>query len=405
MEKTSNNLVTNNKILVIWPLSSPMYISDFWRCSLVYEVSAHLRRQGYVVDIFDGCEHKTYSDLFKVILSSNYDVFLLNAPLDAMDGFTKTLKYIRILDKLKPIYVYGLSTLLSPSTFKNLDIQGYSNSGYFEKGILSFLGNRDNNCTYKQDDKWIDLPCERGNFLDWSFMDINDVVKFPVLGMSISRGCQGGCNFCNHAMLHGKYDVRKPINDVCDYFEVLEKTGYTGIIEFISPTFTINKDWVCGFCSEYKNRNLNIKWRCVTRVDEVEPHIIKFMADANCVRIGLGVETMVVEEQEALKKEIQFGRIIQAIKIIQENKIEAMTYLISGIENQTGKSLIQTYKTLKKFGVTIKISALLRYRSLKFEDMIDTSIASDMSTSSLNTLPGINNYDLLKLIIGCTDID
>lgn len=388
------------KVLIVWPLGSPFYLSDFWRSSLIYEVAAQVRKNDVVVDVFDGSEHKTFSELFDIILSIHYDAVILNAPLDIMDGFVKTLKYIRILDATKPIYVYGLSTLLSPNTFKKLDIQGFSNSGFYEKGILSFLGKtkRNVNCVLRQEGTWKDYPREKGVPDDWSFMDIADAFKFPVMGMSISRGCQGGCNFCSHAILHGNIDIRKPVKEVCKYIEKLEKANYLGTIEFASPTFTINKDWVKDFCTEYKKLNLKTKWQCVTRVDQIEPNIIKMMAAANCARVGVGIETLTPKEQEALNKEIKRESVFYAIKILQDNNIETLAYLMTGIENQTGKNLLCTYKTLKELGTTPRISALLRYRTIKFDDMIDVSIASDMSTSSLNKLSDINNYDLLNLI-------
>ena len=325
-----------NKILIIWPLGTPFYFSDFWRSSLVYEIAEYLRHYNLEVDIFDGSEHKTFCELFEMILKNNYDSIILNAPLDTMDGFIKTLQYIRMLDKDKPIYVYGLSTLLSPTTFENLDIQGYSNSGYFELGILSFLRKKDNivNCVIKQNNGWKKYPKEKGTIKDWSFMNIKDALKFPVLRMSISRGCQGGCNFCSCAILHGNHDIRKSVKEVCNYLEDLEKNAYSGVIEFASPTFTINKEWVDDFCREYNKRQIKIKWRCVTRVDQIEKNVIEQMARANCIRIGLGIETIDPNEQSALHKKIEKESIIDVIKLIQKNGIEVLSYLISGIENQ-----------------------------------------------------------------------
>lgn len=395
------------KILIVWPLGTPFYFSDFWRSSLVYEVAEHLRHYNLEVDIFDGSEHKTFCELFEMVLKNNYDAIILNAPLDTMDGFIKTLQYIRMLDKNKPIYVYGLSTLLSPSTFEKMDIQGYSNSGYFEMGILSFLGKKETlvNCVLKQNGEWKKYPREKGTVNDWSFMNIKDALKFPVLRMSISRGCQGGCNFCSCAILHGNYDIRKDVDDVCNYLEELERNAYPGIIEFASPTFTIYKEWVENFCKEYNKRQIKIKWRCVTRVDQVEENVIKQMAKANCVRIGLGIETMSSNEQEALHKKIEKDAIVDVIKLIQENGIEVLSYLISGIENQTSENFVYTYKLLKELNTTPRITALLRYGKIQFNNMIDTSITSDMCTSSLNKLDGIDNYDLLGLIMGTADLD
>lgn len=389
------------KILIIWPLGSPIYISNFWRSSLLYEVAAHIRKHGCIVDVFDGLEHQTFSELFRVLLSEQYESIILHAPLDMMDGFIKTFKYIRLLDPVKPIFIYGLSTLLSPKTFRKMNIQGYSNSGFYEKGILSFLGldGEYSHCVLKQDGEWREYSSKRKSPNFWSFMDINDTNKFPVICMTISRGCQGGCNFCRHALLHGNNDLRKPIDEVCEYIGQLERFGFSGMIEFASPTFTIDKNWVENFCAEYLKHGFKTKWRCVTRVDRIDPNIIKNMASANCVRIGLGVETMSVKEQKALNKRILKDRVLEAIQIIQNNGIEVLTYLISGIEKQQGKNFIDTYNELKRIGANPVVYALLRYENLNFEDFIETSIAADMCTSSLNAMTDINNYDLLRLIL------
>ncbi len=395
-------------ILIIWPLGNPFYFSDFWRSMLVYELASHIRKYDINVDIFDGTKNKIFSELFEKILNKSYDAFILNAPLDSLDGFIKTLKYIRLLDIKKPIYVYGLSTILKPNFFKNLDIQGFSNSGFFEKGILSFLGKKDPkvNCIIKDNnDNWIEYPRELGLPKDWSFMDLNDALKFSVLRISVSRGCHGACNFCSCAILHGNHDIRKTATEVCNYLELLEKKSYTGIIEFASPTFTISKEWINDFYNEYKNKRLKIKWRCVTRVDQIDEDIISKMSEINCIRIGLGIETLSEVEQSNINKKISKERVFNVINLIQKYNIEVLSYLISGIENQTSENFLYTYNILKKLNTTPRVTALLRYFSLNFENLIDTSIASDMCTSSLNKFLDVNNYYLLKIITGTADLD
>ena len=66
---------------------------------------------------------------------------------------------------------------------------------------------------------------------------------------------------------------------------------------------------------------------------------------------------------------------------------------------------IYTYKLLKELNTTPRITALLRYGKIQFVNMIDTSIASDMCTSSRNKIDGIDNYDLLGLIMWTADLD
>ncbi len=400
------------KILVVYPVACSMYISDFWRCSLTYEIANYLQIKNEEVDIFDGGMHNCNHVLYEKMVVNKYDCILLNAPLDSMDGFYKTLKYIRMLDPSIPIYVYGLSTLLCPKFFIGLDIQGFSTNGFFEIGIQCFLSwikngeiNNLKNLKIKKDGRWKDFPRIRGTSKDWCFMNTNLVNNFKVIRMTISRGCFGNCNFCSCAILHGEKDLRKSTNEVVDYLKKLEDVNFRGVVEFASPTFTADKAWVRELCHKMREQNIKIKWRAVTRVDCLDSDIVQEMAKSGCVRIGLGIETINNNEQNNINKNIQKQKITDAICMLKENNIEPLGYLISGIEDQTFESFVNTYKYVKGLGASPRITALLRYNSLKFDDMISLSIDADMTTSSLKKLTKEQRYVLMGLITNTADLD
>lgn len=400
------------KILIVYPVACSMYISDFWRCSLTYETANYLQNQNYQIDIFDGGLHNCNHALYEKIIMNKYDCILLNAPLDSMDGFYKTLKYIRMLDPFIPIYTYGLSTLLCPEFFKGLDIQGFSTSGFFEIGIQCFLDYVENgevkdfkNCEIKKEGKWLSFPKVLGNSDDWGFMDVKQVNNFKVIRVTISRGCFGNCNFCSCAILHGGRDIRKSVDEVVSYLKELENVNFKGVVEFASPTFTANKIWVKELCEKIREQNINIKWRAVTRVDCLDENIIKEMSKSGCTRIGLGIETINDNEQNNINKNIEKQNIANIITTLKNNNIEPLAYLISGIEEQTFESFINTYNYVKELGASPRVTALLRYNSLKFDDMIKLSIDSDMTTSSLSKLTKDQRYKLMSLIMNTADLD
>jgi anaerobic magnesium-protoporphyrin IX monomethyl ester cyclase len=86
-----------------------------------------------------------------------------------------------------------------------------------------------------------------------------------------------------------KFRTRAPAN-VIDEMEYLIKLG-ANIIIFDDDNFTTSENHIRGICEEIKKRNLHIKWVAHSRVDEVNPSLLKLMKDAGCTLLRFGVES------------------------------------------------------------------------------------------------------------------
>ena len=64
-------------------------------------------------------------------------------------------------------------------------------------------------------------------------------------------------------------------------------------------------------------KKLNIKWRCNSRIDTVSDEILEAMADAGCIDIGFGIETL---NEDFLKKSKKNYKIEQIQKIFDKMK-------------------------------------------------------------------------------------
>lgn len=396
------------KVLIIWPNTINIYNSDFWRNILLYEMEGFLKKQNLDITVYDGTKENTLENFVNLINLNDYDYYLLNAPLDAFDGFEKVLRYLKLIKPKSNVIVYGLSTIINPGYFKKCDINAFTISGYFEKGILSFInGEKEHMCNicYKEDEKWIETSKIKANPNEWGFTDLDRAMEIDVLRVTVSKGCNGACSFCSAYRLHGNMDNRKSVDEVLEYIKLLQGKKYKGIIEFASPTFTANKEWVYEFCEKYNKRNLTIPWRCVTRVDALDPEMIKVMAGSNCIRIGVGVETLKQQTQVNINKIINQDRLVQIINDCKKNNIEILTYLIFGMDNDGGKSIIDTYNKLKELGASPRMTSIVNYMNLDFQDSILLSMQSDMATTKLSDTSEEDRRKILSIIMGTADKD
>ena len=396
------------KVLIIWPNTINIYNSDFWRNILLYEMEGFLKKQNLDITVYDGTKENTLENFVNLINLNDFDYYLLNAPLDAFDGFEKVLRYLKLIKPKSNVIVYGLSTIIKPRYFKKCDINAFTISGYFEKGILSFINeDKENICNicYKEDGKWIESPKMKANPNEWGFTDLDRAMDIDVLRVTVSKGCNGACSFCSAYRLHGNMDNRKSVDEVLEYIKLLQEKKYKGIIEFASPTFTINKEWVYKFCEKYNKRNLTIPWRCVTRVDALDSNIIKAMASSGCIRIGVGVETLKHQTQININKIINEDKLVQIINDCTKNNIEILTYLIFGMDNDGGKSIIDTYNKLKELGASPRMTSIVNYMNLNFENSILLSMQSDMVTTKLSDTNEEDRKKVLSIIMGTADKD
>lgn len=105
-----------------------------------------------------------------------------------------------------------------------------------------------------------------------------------------SRGCAYNCKFCLLPKTEGNYRKRDP-QKVVEEIEYLINTYNYKLFKFVDNSFSTDKKSIIELCSEIKNRNLNIMWRCQTRVDLLDEKILNLMIEAGCKEILVGVES------------------------------------------------------------------------------------------------------------------
>jgi radical SAM superfamily enzyme YgiQ (UPF0313 family) len=134
---------------------------------------------------------------------------------------------------------------------------------------------------------------------DYSLFDYGKIVTQSgcVFPMMLMRGCPYNCSYCcNHAIKEvypNRHDyvripsVAKAMAIIKNNLMLFPKTQK---IAFADDTFTLNKEWLHDFCSEYK-KNINLPFICNARVETINGTVISALKGAGCISIDFGVET------------------------------------------------------------------------------------------------------------------
>jgi radical SAM superfamily enzyme YgiQ (UPF0313 family) len=178
----------------------------------------------------------------------------------------------------------------------------------------------------------------------------------PATVMVTSFGCPYNCLFC----LSGK--VKKMIFQTPKRtVDEIEHCVSLGINEFFffDESFTYDRDRVIKICEEILRRHLDISWDARTRINLVDPELLKIMRKAGCERIQYGVEAGTQEIVNILRKGIKIEQVKEVFTYTKRAGITTYADFMIGSPTETKGQILQTIDFARKldadyaqFGVT-----------------------------------------------------
>lgn len=167
------------------------------------------------------------------------------------------------------------------------------------------------------------------------------------LGMITSRGCPHQCIFCDRNTSGYKFRARSPKN-VVDELELLEQKYSLDKVFIQDDAFVRDRKRVLEICKEIRDRDLNIKWNALTRVDEVDEKMLWEMQKAGCEYLHFGVESGSERILYYLKKGFNVSQIIKAFDLCHEIGIKPGASLIVGIPGEKKEDINATIKLIRR---------------------------------------------------------
>ena len=175
-------------------------------------------------------------------------------------------------------------------------------------------------------------------FADYDAVDINNYYSVlaeetPSGTLFSSRGCPFSCAYCDRPALGKGFRPQSALRVVAE-MESMEKRGFKEIF-FYDDTFSVSMKRVMEVCTEYKKRNLSIKWDIRTRVNVVNEDLLKAMKAAGCERIHFGVESGNPRVVKEMNKGTSIKQVEQAFDLCHKIGIKTLAYFMMGNPTET----------------------------------------------------------------------
>jgi len=326
-------------------------------------LSALLKKNGHqcgiVIDELEG-------DLIGKIKSINPDIigFSLTSPRASwMKDLAKKIKS----EFKKPILVGGPHPTFFPQII-NEDFIDIVCIGEGEYAILELLDKMQNgeditkikNIWVKEKGKVYKNPV-RGLIEDLDSMPYADrsiYKKYPLLRnrnsdvFMATRGCPYNCTFCFNKKYNelykgkGKVLRRRSVNNLVEEIKAEIKINKSvNSVTFYDDTFILGpKEWFKEFYRVYK-QDINLPFSITARADLINEETIRMLKMAGCNAIRFGIESANPHLREkVLRKQITNEQIMNAAKIIRNNKIHLQVYSILGIPGEDLDTALETYE-------------------------------------------------------------
>jgi len=198
----------------------------------------------------------------------------------------------------------------------------------------------------------------------------------PGIRMRTTRDCPYACPFCiiGSSKWRGydrKWKAMSPARAVSELEYVVDKYKIHGFF-FWDETFTLNQSRAGEICDEIIKRNLNLQWRCLTRIDCINKNLLEKMAGAGCKLIEYGIESGDSSGRKDMQKNFSNQEAINIIKQTKDSGIKANCDLIIGMPWDNKNTLRKTFELAKKLDAdNIHLSMAFPYPKTQLYDIAE----------------------------------
>ncbi|RME86317.1 MAG: radical SAM protein [Caldilineae bacterium] len=173
----------------------------------------------------------------------------------------------------------------------------------------------------------------------------------PMLTVLSSRGCPYNCSFCFKGIVGRTYRQRSPENIADELQQLIDDYGVRNFY-FIDDLFTIDVRRLDKILDHFIERDMDIRWRCLARVDRVTPELLKKMYRAGCRQIHYGIESGNEEVLKRTAKHIRLDQVRDAVRWTEEAGIHSKGYFILGLPGDTRETIEETIE----FAASLELS-------------------------------------------------
>jgi len=152
--------------------------------------------------------------------------------------------------------------------------------------------------------------------------------------MITSRGCPYDCSFCFKGLFGRTYRQRSVDSVIREMNELIQNYQIRNFY-LIDDLFTLNQKWLQDFTRTIIDEKMDIRWKCLARVDRVTPQILVQMREAGCREVHYGIESGDELILKTISKKVSLDQVRQAVAWTRQAGLLVKGYFMVGLPDDT----------------------------------------------------------------------
>ena len=247
------------------------------------------------------------------------------------------------------------------------------------------------------------LPFPARDLVDMSRLGTHKYIDVGRVSATMisSRGCPFKCAFCSSHITMGKiYRFRSAQNVLAEIDELVNRY-HVNHVAFEDDTFTLNRDRVESICRGLIQRNYDLTWYCLSRVESMDFELATLMRRAGCRMVSFGIESGNPDILQKIHKKISLPAARQAIDSCYRAGLRSQCTFILGFPFDTQKTMADTLHFAQELSPTIAIFfALVPYPGTEMYHYLPESLRPHHAEQWQDFANMINNQGYLSLVPG-----
>ncbi len=179
--------------------------------------------------------------------------------------------------------------------------------------------------------------------LEGYFVNIPQGGAFTILYSS--KGCPYSCIYCTERRTTLK---KRSAESILKELRYLKSVHNVKVVSFFDETFTIDRERAILISKSIKTENLGIVWYCNTRVNLVDPELLRILYDGGCRGISFGIESGSQLILNNAQKGVTVRQAEHAIKWAKEAGIKVLCSFMFGLPGENWATVKETIGFIKR---------------------------------------------------------
>lgn len=332
-------------------------------------IASALKRDGHDVTSLDLCFEDNIDEAIRLSVERampgvvglslrNIDNVSYPRSICYIDHYKNVVKLIRKYTDAV-IVLGGAGLTIMPGAFMDALNADYAVAGEGESVFCKLVGNLEQRVI--PEEKIIKADAAQSR--DWTEIipdrSLFDIEKYyehgGMLNIQTKRGCPFRCIYCSYPLIEGrKFRMRTPADVADELKEIVKNTGVRHFF-IVDSIFNYPVEFAERICDALIERNLDISWTCYGTPPGMTDRLAEKMKRAGCTSIEFGIDSLIDEYLDVLKKGYNYQSIRQASEICTKHGIKHCLFIFVGAPGETADTAKMNFDRLDALGADVSM--------------------------------------------------